>query len=141
MASSSQSKTLQAALVAQAAKKMQIEAFMKMIKQAREELKQCNELVKREKELDREHKKRLKEAAGGGSSVKTAKKAKTASAAGKKKKKTPKSPNFKRPRGGAPKSEIHNGLRKVWDYDNGGWKEPVVEESVDEMDFSDADDA
>lgn len=128
-----QGKMLHAALISQAAKKMQIEALMGMLKQAKEELKVCNATVKREKELEREHKKRMKAAAA---TAKAAKKVSVAITQPKKKaKKTPKNPNHKRPRGSAPKSEVHVGMRKMWDYDNGGWKEPVVEESLSDMEL------
>ena len=126
---------LQAALNAQAAKKMQIEAMMAMVKQAKEELKICNAAVKREKELEREYKKRMKSVSSGTKTyAKATNKQKAVKAvnsgvvkANKKKKKAPKNPNFKRPRGSAPKSEHFAGQRKTWDYDIGGWKEPMAQ--------------
>ena len=142
---------LQAAQIAQEVQKAKIAMLMDMkktleigLKEARDELKQRNAAVNREKELLREHKKRMKSASasGGASAAKSSKKPKTATAAGggkaKKKKKTPKNPKFKRPRGGAPKSDVNVGTRKEWDYENGGWKEPIVNmDVVDKFDSSD----
>ena len=44
----------------------------------------------------------------------------------KSRKKAPKNPNHKRPRGGAPKSDLHAGMRKVWNYDTGVWEEQLL---------------
>ena len=58
---------------------------------------------------------------------------------GKKKKKVLKDVKFKRPRGGTPKSKV-SGEKMVWDYENGGWKEPLLNkygENIEEW-FSDA---
>ena len=92
--------------------------------------------MKREKELKRAHMKRLKAASAGGGGGGSASKAKASGGAKAKKprKKAPKNPNFKRPRGGAPKSELHDGVRKVWNYDTGVWMEPVVSASPNVLD-------
>ena len=148
MASSTSNTMLQAAQIAQEVQKAKIKMLMDMkktleieLKEARDELKQRNVTVKRERELLREHKKRMKSASS--SAAKSSKKPKAAIAAGggkkKKKKKTPKNPKFKRPRGGAPKSDVNAGTRKEGDYENGGWKEPMVNMDMD-LRFDSSDD-
>jgi hypothetical protein len=127
---------LNAALIAQAAKRMQIDAFMVMLKQAKEELKHCNAAVKRERELEREHKKKMLAVAKKPERVVRCVTVRELRAPAKKKA-AKKKPNFKRPRGGAPKSEVA-GIRKRWDYDLGGWKEPQLEQSLAVMSLSDA---
>ncbi len=112
---------LQNAINARDAQKMLVVSMMAMLKKARADLKECNEAVKTAREAAKLEKRKL---AGGGAPA--SKSSQKASPSAKKKKKTPKNPNFKRPRGGAPKSKTHDGMRMVWDYDNGGWKEPVV---------------
>ena len=134
MASSSSSPSdamLRAAEIALAAKKMQIADAVAALKRLREEQKNCQAAVKREKELKRAHMNRMKAAsAGGGGGSASKAKASGGAKAKKPRKKAPKNPNFKRPRGGAPKSEIHDGVRKVWNYDTGVWMEPSVRSSV-----------
>jgi hypothetical protein len=60
MASSAHGPMLRAALIFQAAKKMQLDALKAMVKQATEELKQSNVAVQRERQLERVSKRGVK---------------------------------------------------------------------------------
>ena len=115
-------------------KKGMIEALRNLLKEENAKLKLLKEEVKKQKTKVAAEKKEAiakkkkeseakKEAAA---KKKEQKKDENKPKKGKKKKKVLKDVKFKRPRGGTPKSKV-SGEKMVWDYENGGWKEPSKE--------------